>query len=168
MFWIQCHLYRLHNIFIIIVCMAARHLWFFLPLYYLWKYVKNMLPTQQTFQRRFNVAVRLIWRHEVTKCQINVETTLCTSTLKLKRWATSNQRCLFQSWFEQRLPKQRFNFQRRFSQLRTTLKQHCNCDHLRKIKIKPTVKNKIILLSFKEYAGLKMFFIFFHHFRRDM
>ena len=38
--------------------------------------------SQQTFQRRFNVAFRLIWRRDVAQRQINVETTLRTSTLK--------------------------------------------------------------------------------------
>ena len=38
--------------------------------------------TQQTFQCRFNVAFRLIWCRGVAQRQINVETTLCTSTLK--------------------------------------------------------------------------------------
>ena len=37
---------------------------------------------QQTFQGRFNVAFRLIWRRDVAQGQINVETTLRTSTLK--------------------------------------------------------------------------------------
>ena len=38
--------------------------------------------TQQTFQCRFNVAFRLIWCRGVAQRQINVETPLCTSTLK--------------------------------------------------------------------------------------
>ena len=37
---------------------------------------------QKTFQRRFNIVFRLIWRRNVAQRQINVETTLCTSTLK--------------------------------------------------------------------------------------
>ena len=40
------------------------------------------IGSQQTFQRRFNVAFRLIWRRDVAQRQINVETTLHTSTLK--------------------------------------------------------------------------------------
>ena len=39
-------------------------------------------PPHQTFQRRFNVVFRLIRRREVEQPQINVETTLCTSTSK--------------------------------------------------------------------------------------
>ena len=37
---------------------------------------------QQTFQLRLNVVFRLIWRRNVAQRQINVETTLCPSTLK--------------------------------------------------------------------------------------
>ena len=47
---------------------------------YGWVFVYEL--TQQTFQRRFNVVFRLIWRRDVAQRQINVETTLCTSTLK--------------------------------------------------------------------------------------
>ena len=43
--------------------------------------VLNTSLTQQTFQRRLNVVFRLIWRGNVAQRQINVETTLCTSTL---------------------------------------------------------------------------------------
>ena len=32
--------------------------------------------------KHFNIVFRLIWRHDVAQRQINVETTLCTSTLK--------------------------------------------------------------------------------------
>ena len=38
--------------------------------------------TQKTFQRCPNVAVRVIWRRDVRQCHINVEATLCMSTLK--------------------------------------------------------------------------------------
>ena len=55
--------------------------------------------TQQTFQRPFKVAFRLIWRRDVAQRQINVETTLCTSTLK---FTTLKQCCVFQRWIEQR------------------------------------------------------------------
>ena len=43
--------------------------------------IKSNTP-QQTFQRRLNVVFRLIWRRDVAQRQINVETMLCTSTLK--------------------------------------------------------------------------------------
>ena len=55
--------------------------------------------------------------------------------------------------------KQRCVFQRRFSQRWATSKQRREYDHLKK-KIKPRFKSKIIFLSFKEYAGLKIFFHF--------
>ena len=48
-------------------------------------------------------------------------------------------------------------FQRRFLQCWTTLKQRCEYDHLKKIKMKSPVKNKIIFLSF----GLQIFLILF-------
>ena len=41
------------------------------------------------------------------------------------------------------------------------LKECCEYEHLKKIKIKPRVKHKIIFLSFKEYAGLKILLILF-------
>ena len=58
-------------------------------LQFAWLYLKVLSSfltylnfSQQTFQRRFNVAFRLIWSRDVAQRQINVETTLCTSTLK--------------------------------------------------------------------------------------
>ena len=39
---------------------------------------------QQTFQRCFNVVVRLLWRHNVEKHQINAQTMLHTSTLDFR------------------------------------------------------------------------------------
>ena len=38
--------------------------------------------TQETFQCGLNVVVRVIWLRDVEQCQVNVETTLCMSTLK--------------------------------------------------------------------------------------
>ena len=40
------------------------------------------ITSQQTFQSRFNFVFRLIWRCDVAQRQINIDTTLCTSTLK--------------------------------------------------------------------------------------
>ena len=37
--------------------------------------------SQQTFQRFFNIVFWLMRRRDVGQCQINVETTLCISTL---------------------------------------------------------------------------------------
>ena len=53
--------------------------------------------------------------------------------------------------------RQRFHFQHQFSQRRVASKQRCEYDHLKKIK--PRFKNKMIFLSFKEYAELKIFLI---------
>ena len=57
----------------------------------LWKVSKD--GTQQTFRRCFNVAFWLMRRRDVGQRPINVETTLCISTLE---FTTSNQRCVFQ------------------------------------------------------------------------
>ena len=46
-------------------------------------FVHNLNLFQQIFERRFNVVFRLIWRRDVVQRQINVETTLCTSDLKV-------------------------------------------------------------------------------------
>ena len=64
--------------------------------------------------------------------------------------STSVQRCFL---------RERWNLQRS-----TTSEQRYKYDHLKKI-IKPGFK--IIILSFKEYAGLKIFFIF-PHFKRNL
>ena len=122
----------------------------------------TMLPS-----KHFNVVSMLFLGWNDVATSHNVKSTLKQCCVRqcwsLKHWATSNQRCPFQRWFEQRLTtsKQRCHFQRRFSQRWATLKQRCEYDHLKNIKIKPRFKNKIIFLSFKEYAGLKIFFILF-------
>ena len=78
----------------------------------------------------------------------------------LQRSTTLKQHCVFQRWIEQRLAtsKQGYHFQPPFSQRWATSKQRREYDRLGK-KIKPRFKNKIIFLSFKEYAGLKFFFV---------
>ena len=117
--------------------------------------------TQQTFQRRFNVAFRLTWRRDVAQRQIIVEATLYTSTLKFTtfnnvettlcistlNWTTlgnvETTLCISTSVFttlgnvETTLPIRPFHK-----------------------KINPRFKSKLIFLSFKEYAGLKIFFSF--------
>ena len=99
---------------------------------------------QQTFQRRFNVAFRLIWRRDVTQRQINVETTLCFSTLN---WTTLDN-------VETTLSFSTSIFTT-LGNVETTLQIW-----LFEKKLKPRFKNKIIFLSFKEYAELKnLFFI---------
>ena len=74
--------------------------------------------------------------------------------------STLKQLCVLQRWNLQRstTTNQRCHFQYRFSQRWATLK---------KMKIKPRFKNKIIFLSFKEYAGHKSFFIS-PHFKRNL
>ena len=117
--------------------------------------------TQQTFQRRFNVAFRLTWRRDVAQRQIIVEATLYTSTLKFTtfnnvettlcistlNWTTlgnvETTLCISTSVFttlgnvETTLPIRPFHK-----------------------KINPRFKSKLIFLSFKEYAWLKIFFSF--------
>ena len=46
---------------------------------------QTLVKSQQTFQRRFNVVFRLIWRRDVAQRQINVETTLRISAMN---WTT--------------------------------------------------------------------------------
>ena len=65
-------------------------------------WVKKKGTSQQTFERRFDVVFRLIRRRDVPQRQINVETKLCTSTLKFTTLNNVNERCVFQRWFEQR------------------------------------------------------------------
>ena len=48
-----------------------------------WATSHSQYHTQQTFQRRFNVVFRLIWRRNVPQRQINVETSFCTSKLEI-------------------------------------------------------------------------------------
>ena len=44
--------------------------------------LNHEITSQQTFQRCFSDVVKLIWQHDPVQRQINVETTLCMSTLK--------------------------------------------------------------------------------------
>ena len=61
-------------------------------------YLRKKALTQQTFWRYFKVVFWSTWHRDVRQLQINVETTLPISTLE---FATSNQRCVFQRWYEQ-------------------------------------------------------------------
>ena len=61
-------------------------------------YLRKKALTQQTFRRYFKVVFWLTWHRDLRQLQINVETTLPMSTLE---FATSNQRCVFQRWYEQ-------------------------------------------------------------------
>ena len=94
---------------------------------------------QQTCQRQLNVVFRLVGRRDVAQRQINVEKTLCISFRQ--RWSNV---VIFNVNFHN-------VWQRRNKVANTTIW---------KKKIKPRFKNKIIFLSFKDYARLKIFFIF--------
>ena len=113
--------------------------------------------TQQTFQRRFNVVFRLIWRRDVAQRQINVATTfryilfntvetiLCLSTLN---WTMLD------------------NVEITLSFLTSIFTTLGNVETTLRIwpfekEIKLRFKNKIIFLTFKEYAGHKISFSFF-------
>ena len=100
--------------------------------------------TQQTFQRRFNVAFRLIWRRDVATFN-NVETTLCISTLN---WTTLG------------------NVETTLSFSTSIFTTLGNVETTLRIwpfekKFKPPFKNKIIFLNYKEYVGLNIFIYFF-------
>ena len=101
--------------------------------------------TQKTFQRRFKVAFRLIWCRDGAQRQINVETTFCTSTLKLAKFSN----------VETPLCISTLNWTT-LDNVETTLRIWS----FQKKKISLDFKSKIIFLSFKEDAGLKVFFCF--------
>ena len=119
------------------------------------------MHTQQTFQRRINVVFRLIWRRDIAQRQTYVETTLRTSTLKFKTF-NNVETTLYISmlnWTTLDNVETTFSFS---MSIFTTLG---NVETTLWIwpfqeKIKPRLKSKIIFLSFKEYAGLKIFFNF--------
>ena len=117
--------------------------------------------TQQTFQRQFNVAFRLVWRRDVAQRQNNVETTLCTSTLKFAKFNNvETTMCISTlNWTTLGNVETTLSFS---TSIFTTLG---NVETTLRIwpfekKIKPRFKSKTIFLSFKEYAGLKIFFSF--------
>ena len=126
-----------------------------------WDYLTGFgLIFQEIFQRRFNVAFRLIWRRDVAQRQINVETTLCTSTLKFTTFNNvETTLCISTSnWTMLGNVKTTCTWTSVFTTLgnvETTLP-------IRPFhkKIKPRFKSKLIFLSFNEYAGLKIFFSF--------
>ena len=98
----------------------------------------SLLPTfvntQETFQRCLNVVVRLIWRRDVGQFQINVETTLCMSTLKFKTLSNVKS-TLSISTLILTMSKQCCYFQRRVSQRWSTSKQRdCEYDHIQKVE----------------------------------
>ena len=105
--------------------------------------------SQETFQRRFNIVFGLIWRRDVTQRQINVKTTLCTSTFKFT--AFSN--------VETGLCISTLNWTT-LDNVETTLSFSTSIFTTLRIwpfekKNKARFKNKIIFLSFKKYVGPK-------------
>ena len=118
--------------------------------------------TQKTFQRRFSVVVRLIWRRDVAQRQINVETTLRTSTLKSTTFNNVETTLCISTlnWTTLDNVETTLSFS---TSIFTTLG---NVETTLRIwpfekKIKSRFKNKIIFWSFKGYAWLKTFFILF-------
>ena len=113
--------------------------------------------TQQTFQRRFNVVFRLIWRRGAAQRQMNVEITLRTSTLKFKTLNKVETTLCFSTlnWTLLDKVETMLSFS---TPIFTTLG---NVEATLRIwpfgkKIKPRFKNKIIFLSLKEFAGFQM------------
>ena len=130
---------------------------------------------QQIFQRRFNVAFMLIWRCNVAQRQINVET-LCTSTLKFimfnniettlcistLNWTTLDN-VKTTSSFSTSIFTTLGNVETTSSFSTSIFTTLGNVETTLRIwpfqkKNKPRFKSKIIFLSFKEYAGPKIFF----------
>ena len=110
--------------------------------------------SQQTFQRRFNVAFRLIWRRDVAQRQINVETTLSTSTLK----STTFNNVELNNVRQRRKNVVVFNVD--FHNVGQCRNNVADMTISKKQTNKPRFKSKIIFLKFKEYVGLKIFFSF--------
>ena len=122
---------------------------------------KYLKLTQQTFQPWFNVVFRLIWRRDVAQRQINVETTLWTSTMKLTTLNNSETTLYFSTlnWTKLDNVERTLSFSTSIFTMLGNIKTTLQIWPFEK-KIKPRFKSKIIFLSFKEYAGLKIFFIF--------
>ena len=131
-------------------------------------FVLNLNLFQQISQHRFNVVFRLVWRRNVAQRQINFESTLRTSELKFTTFNNvETTLCILKlNWTTLDNVGTTLSFSisifTTFSKAETTLQIW----QLKK-KIKPRFTKKIIFLSFKEYAGLKIFFIFLH-FKRNL
>ena len=124
--------------------------------------------TQYIFRRRFSVALRLIWRRDVAHYQINIETTLCTSTLKFTTLSNAETTLYISTLNWTTLDNVETTLSFSTSILRTlgNVKTTLRIWPFQK-KIKPRFKNKMIFLSFKVYAGLKIFFNFYP-FKRNL
>ena len=109
--------------------------------------------SQQTFQLRFNVVFRLVWsRTTWNQCWNNTE--------YVKGEIYNIEQCRINVVYfnvDLNIVSKRRNNTVIFN---VDLKQRCGYDHLKEMKFKPRVKNKIIVLSFKEHAGLKIFTLF--------
>ena len=106
---------------------------------------------QQTFQRCFNVVVRLIWRHNVGQHQINAQTMLHTSTLDFRMLSNLGSTLSVSTLICTMLAKEETtlfltSIYTTFSQAKTTLWIW----PLKKMKTKLWVKNRIIFLKFNK------------------
>ena len=112
--------------------------------------------TQQTFQRRFNVVFRLIWRRGVAQRQMNVEITLRTSTLKFKTLNKVETKLCFSTlnWTTLDNVETMLSFS---TPIFTTLGNVEATLRIRPFgkKIKPRFKNKIIFLNWKNLLDSK-------------
>ena len=118
--------------------------------------------SQQTFQRRFNVVFRLIWRRGVAQSEINVETTLCTSTLKFTTLNNVETTLCFSTlnWTTLDNVETTLSFSTSIFTTLGNVETTLRIWPFQKKTNKPRFKSKIIFLRFKEYAGLKIFFNF--------
>ena len=111
--------------------------------------------------KHFNVSSTLFLSWYDVATSHNVKSTLCTSTLKFITWNNVETTLCSSTlnWTTLNNVETTLSFS---TSIFTTLG---NVETTLQIwpfekKIKPRFKNKIIFLSFKEYAGLKIFFIF--------
>ena len=117
-----------------------------------------LFPTQQTFQRRFNVVFGLIWRRDVAQRQINVETTLRTSTLKSTTFNNvETTLCISMlNWTTLDNVETTLSFSTSIFTMLGNVETTLQIWPFEK-KYKPPFKNKMIFLNFKEYVGLNIF-----------
>ena len=116
---------------------------------------------QQTCQRRLNVVFRLVGRRDVAQRQINVEKTMCTSTLWFLTFNNVETTLSISTLNWTTLD----NVEKTLSFSMSIFRTLGNVETTLWIwpfqkKIKPRFKSKMIFLSFKKHAGLKIFFNF--------
>ena len=116
--------------------------------------------TQQTFQRWFNVVFRLIWRLDVAQRQINVETTLCMSMFKCTTFNNVETTLCISTLNWTTLD----NVETTLSFLISIFTTMSNVETTLRVwtfeKKRSRFKKKIIFLTFREYAGHKIFSTF--------